>query len=53
MCVCAQDDWRSPAVHVVSRASGPEEAVLRHSDSAGGGRGAEEQTDQDLQVTTT
>lgn len=45
-----QDEWRSPAVAVFPQASRPEEAGLCHTKSAGGGRGAEEQTDQDLQV---
>ncbi|KAM7369568.1 hypothetical protein PAMP_010885 [Pampus punctatissimus] len=44
------DERRSPAIVVFPRTTGPEEPVLRHSEPAGGGRGAAEQTDEDLQL---
>lgn len=48
--VCVQDERGGPGLRVLPRASCPEESVLRVSESSGGGRGPEEQTDEDLQV---
>ncbi|KAF3703891.1 putative protein C18orf63 [Channa argus] len=45
-----KDEWTSPAVIIFPQTSRPEEAGLHHPESAGEGRGAEEPTDQDLQV---